>query len=112
MPSNTLDQTFSALAHPVRRDMLARLSKGHASVNELAAPFDISLPAISKHIKVLERAGLITQGKRAQFRPCALNAAPLEAASAWIEDYRIIWEARFDQMDAILANIAEPQNDN
>lgn len=112
MPSNTLDQTFAALAHPVRRDMLARLSKGHASVNELAAPFDISLPAISKHIKVLERAGLITQGKRAQFRPCALNAAPLEAASAWIEDYRIIWEARFDQMDAILANIAEPQNDN
>jgi DNA-binding transcriptional ArsR family regulator len=94
-----LSQTFAALANSTRRAILARLAQGEATVNELAEPFDISLPAISKHIRVLERAGLITQGQKAQYRPCTLNATPLEEISQWTEQYRHIWEARFDQMD-------------
>ncbi|HET9907566.1 MAG TPA: metalloregulator ArsR/SmtB family transcription factor [Anaerolineales bacterium] len=94
-----LDLTFAALANSTRRAILDRLAKGEATVNELAAPFNMSLPAISKHIKVLERAGLITQGQKAQYRPCAIDAAPLQEISRWTEQYRHIWETRFDQMD-------------
>lgn len=94
-----LDETFAALANSTRRAILARLAEGEATVNELAAPFEMSLPAISKHIKVLQRAGLVVQGQRAQFRPCAMDAAPLEAVSTWAEQYRPVWEARFDRLD-------------
>ena len=99
-----LDAAFSALAHPVRRAMLARLIEADATVNELAKPFDMSLPAISKHIRVLETAGLITRGKHAQFRPCQINASGLEQVANWTDQYRHIWEARFDKMtDLIVA---------
>ena len=94
-----LDETFAALANATRRAILARLADGDATVNELAEPFAMTLPAISKHIKVLERAGLVVRGRRAQYRPCALEAAPLEEVSTWAEQYRPIWEARFDRMD-------------
>jgi DNA-binding transcriptional ArsR family regulator len=94
-----LDETFAALANSTRRAILARLAKGEASVNDLAAPFDLTLPAISKHIKVLEHAGLITRGRRAQFRPCAIAAAPLAQVADWTDQYRHIWDARFDRMD-------------
>lgn len=103
--TNSLDTAFSALAHPARREILARLAHGHATVNELAAPFDMSLPAVSRHIKVLEKAGLITQGQDAQFRPCQLNAEPLKAVASWTEQYRPIWEARFDQMETCLKQL-------
>lgn len=106
-----LSDTFSALAHPARRAMLARLAQGEATVNQLAEPFDMSLPAVSKHVKVLERAGLITQGQNAQFRPCRINADPLKALASWTEQYRPIWEARFDQMDAYLKTMTEDDND-
>lgn len=102
-----LSSTFQALADPTRRAILARLSKGEASVTELAAPFSMSMPAISKHLKVLERASLITRGKEAQWRPCRLEAAPLEAASNWVEQYRAMWEARFDRLDAYLKEVQE-----
>lgn len=102
-----LDDTFAALANGTRRAILARLAKGEASVNELAEPFDMSLPAISKHIKVLENAGLIQRGRNAQFRPCNLNAAPLRAISDWADQYRHIWEDRFDRMDAVLQQLKE-----
>ena len=94
-----LDETFAALANATRRAILPRLADGAATVNELAEPFAMTLPAISKHIKVLERAGLVVRGRRAQYRPCALDAAPLEEVSTWAEQYRPIWEARFDRMD-------------
>lgn len=94
-----LSQTFAALANSTRRAILARLAKGEATVNELAEPFDMSLPAISKHIRVLERAGLITQGQKAQYRPCKIDATPLFEISNWTEQYRPVWEARFDQME-------------
>ena len=94
-----LDETFAALANSTRRAILARLSEGEASVNDLAAPFDLTLPAVSKHIKVLERAGLITRGRRAQYRPCTLDATPLAEISDWTEHYRPIWEGRFDRLD-------------
>ncbi|MEM6807668.1 MAG: metalloregulator ArsR/SmtB family transcription factor [Pseudomonadota bacterium] len=97
-----LDDTFAALAHPMRRALLARLAQGGATVNELAAPFDVSLPAVSRHLKVLERSGLIRRGQDAQFRPCELNAEPLREVVTWAEQYRPIWEARFDQMAASL----------
>jgi DNA-binding transcriptional ArsR family regulator len=100
-----LSETFAALASPTRRAILARLADGAATVNELAEPFDLSLPAISKHIKVLERAGLVRRGQRAQYRPCALDAAPLEEVSTWAERYRPVWEARFDRMDEYLAQL-------
>ena len=94
-----LSQTFAALANSTRRAILARLAESEATVSELAEPFDMSLPAISKHIKVLERAGLITQGQKAQYRPCTIDVTPLEEISQWTEQYRHIWEARFDRMD-------------
>ena len=94
-----LSQTFAALVNPTRRAILARLAHGEANVNELAEPFDLSLPAISKHLKVLERAGLVMRGQRAQYRPCALEAAPLQEVSTWAEQYRPVWEARFNRMD-------------
>ncbi|MFN3257045.1 MAG: ArsR/SmtB family transcription factor [Ilumatobacter sp.] len=94
-----LDETFAALANPTRRAILARLAQGEASVNQLAEPFDLSLPAISKHIKVLERAGLVTRSRRAQSRPCTIAAAPLAELASWTEQYRHIWDERFDRMD-------------
>jgi DNA-binding transcriptional ArsR family regulator len=103
-----LNDTFAALANPTRRAILARLASGNATVNELAAPFDMSLPAISKHIKVLERAGLITQSQRAQYRPCTLNPVPLEALASWTEQYRHMWEASFDRMDDYLKQLPKP----
>lgn len=97
-----LSITFSALADPTRRAILARLASGEASVTELAEPFDISLPAITKHLKVLENAGLVTKTRDAQFRPCKLNAKPLENAINWIEEYRKYWEESLDRLDLYL----------
>ena len=97
-----LDATFAALANPTRRAILARLVQGEATVNALAAPFEMSLPAISKHIRVLEQAGLVIRGKEAQFRPCTLNVLPLQAVASWTNQYRHIWEARFDVLDSLL----------
>jgi len=100
-----LDATFAALAHPVRRAILAQLSTGDATVNELADPFDMSLPAISRHIKVLEQAGLISRGQNAQFRPCKLETEPLQAVASWTDQYRKIWEKRFDRMDQVIRKL-------
>ena len=97
-----LDTTFSALADPTRRAILARLAMGEASVNELAEPFDMSQPAISKHLRVLERAGLISRSRDAQRRPCRIEAGPLAEANKWLERYRQIWEANFQRLDALL----------
>lgn len=108
LDDDQLTETFTALAHPVRRAMLVRLADGEASVNELAEPFDLSLPAISRHVKVLERAGLIQQGRRAQYRPCTLDPRPLQAVAAWTEQYRAIWEGRFDQLGDYLGAL-DPQ---
>ena len=94
-----LDDTFAALANSTRRAMLARLAEGEATVNELAEPFDMALPSISKHLKVLEQAGLVTRGRRAQYRPCSLDPAPLEELASWVQLYRPVWEQRFDQLD-------------
>jgi DNA-binding transcriptional ArsR family regulator len=109
MPSATdpLSTTLSALADPTRRAILARLSQGAATVNELAEPFDISLPAVSRHLKVLRAAGLIARGRDAQRRPCRLEAAPLGALSDWLEHYRRFWDESFDKMDAYLAEITK-----
>jgi DNA-binding transcriptional ArsR family regulator len=103
-----LDTTFAALADPTRRAILSRLAAGEASVTELAAPFDMSLPAISKHLKVLERAGLISRGREAQWRPCRMEAAPLARATDWIEQHRAQWEARFDRLESYLAQMKTP----
>lgn len=103
-----LDATFSALADPTRRAILARLAHGEASVMELAKPFDMSQPAISKHLRVLEKAGLITRGKDAQRRPCKIAGQPLAEANAWLENYRRIWEANFERLDALLAELQAP----
>jgi DNA-binding transcriptional ArsR family regulator len=105
--SGRLDATFAALADPTRRSILTRLATGEASVTELAAPFDMSQPAISKHLKVLERAGLISRGRDAQRRPCRIEARPLANALEWLERYRRLWEANFDRLDALLAETAE-----
>ena len=105
MTSQQLDATFSALADPTRRAILARLSTGEASVKELAQPFDMSLPAISKHLKVLEHAGLIARGKSAQWRPCRLEAGPLKEASDWIDQYRRFWEESFNRLDEVLRRL-------
>lgn len=96
MPADPLSLTFSALADPTRRAILARLAEGEASVTALAEPFEMSLPAVTKHLKVLERAGLISRGREAQWRPCKLEAEPLKAASHWVEHYRRHWETRLD----------------
>ncbi len=105
-----LSQTFAALANATRRAILARLAEGEATVNELAEPFNMSLPAISKHIKVLERAGLITQGQKAQYRPCTIDVTPLQEISNWTEQYRHIWEARFDRMDDYINQLNIKEN--
>lgn len=103
--ADRLNSTFLALADPTRRAILARLALGEASVNELAEPFDMSQPAISKHLKMLERAGLVSRGRDAQRRPCRLEAKPLEAAYLWIERYRQLWEMNFERLDSLLAEL-------
>ncbi len=103
--SDRLSHTFSALADPTRRKILSRLMAGATTVNELAAPHDMSLPAISKHLKVLERSGLISRGRDAQRRPCRLKAAPLKEAVDWLEGYRRHWEERFDRLDDYLQQL-------
>ena len=110
-PTEQLDATFAALANPTRRAILARLAQGEATVNNLAEPFEMSLPAISKHIRVLENAGLVTRGKDAQFRPCNLNAKPIEAVASWTDQYRHIWEARFNVMEKILKTMKDQNNE-
>jgi DNA-binding transcriptional ArsR family regulator len=105
MPADHLSITFGALADPTRRAILARLTKGEASVTELAKPFDMTLPAISKHLKVLERAGLITRSRDAQWRPCRLKAHRLEEAADWVERYRVYWERSFDRLDEHLREL-------
>jgi DNA-binding transcriptional ArsR family regulator len=107
-----LTETFAALASPTRRAILARLAVGEATVNELAEPFAMKLPAVSKHLKVLERAGLITRGHRAQYRPCALDPRPLAEVSSWAEQYRSIWETRFNQMDDYLSMLTAKENND
>jgi DNA-binding transcriptional ArsR family regulator len=104
---DALSQTLAALADPTRRAILARLSQGAATVNELAEPFDISLPAISRHLKVLETAGLIARSRQAQWRPCRLKAEPLKQLDGWLSKYRQFWEGSFDRMDAYLTQITK-----
>ena len=103
--ADQLSTTFAALADPTRRAILARLSTGEASVTELAEPFEMSMPAISKHLKVLERAGLIARGREAQWRPCRLEAAPLKDVAEWVTRYQRFWEQRFDNLDAYLREL-------
>src|SRR6476646_6563171 len=111
MTEDVLSLTFAALADPTRRAILARLATGEATVNELAEPFDMSLQAISKHLKVLERAGLISRGRDAQYRPCRLEAAPLDSAIEWIEEHRQVWQQRLDRLETHLRNIQQPQKE-
>lgn len=108
LAADRLSATFAALADPTRRAILARLTLGEISVSELAAPFDMSLPAISKHLKVLERAGLVSRGRDAQRRPCRLAAAPLHEIADWVETYRQFWEQRFDRLEAYLHTAQQP----
>lgn len=105
MHADRLSATFAALADPTRRAILARLASGEVAVGELAAPFDMTLPAVTKHLNVLERAGLIARGRDAQWRPCRLQAAPLKEAAGWIDAYREHWEQRFDRLDAYLKDL-------
>jgi DNA-binding transcriptional ArsR family regulator len=112
MPPDTLDTTFAALADPTRRAILARLASGEASVTELAEPFEMTLPAVSKHLKVLERAGLISRGRVAQSRPCRLEAAPLREAADWVEHYRQFWEGSFDRLDDYLRELQRGENED
>jgi len=109
MASDRLSITFAALADPTRRAILARLSHGEASVTELAKPFDLSLPGISKHLKVLQRAGLITRSRNAQWRPCRLEAAPLREASDWVADYRRFWDESFQRLDDVLQDLIKKE---
>jgi len=104
-----LSTTFAALADPTRRAILARLSTGEATVTELAEPFEMSMPAISKHLKVLERAGLVARSREAQWRPCRLEAAPLKDVAAWVENYRRVWEQRFDRLDSYLRELQKKE---
>ncbi|TWC63206.1 helix-turn-helix transcriptional regulator [Herbaspirillum sp. SJZ099] len=112
MTPDQLSATFAALADPTRRAILARLAAGETTVNELAAPFDMTLPAVTKHLKVLEGAGLITRGRDAQRRPCRLAAQPLQEACDWIEKYRIYWEQRFDNLDAYLEQLQQDRKEH
>jgi DNA-binding transcriptional ArsR family regulator len=109
MSADRLSLTFAALADPTRRAILARLSAGEASVTELAKPFDVSLPAITKHLKVLERAGLITRGREAQWRPCRLEASPLKEANEWVGHYRQFWEESLDRLGEYLKTVTAKQ---
>lgn len=112
MSPDSISATFAALSDPTRRAILERLSAGEASVTELAAPFEMSLPAITKHLKVLERAGLISRSRDAQWRPCKLEAKPLQDASDWIERYREFWEESFDRLEDYLKELqSEPKNE-
>jgi DNA-binding transcriptional ArsR family regulator len=109
---DTLSSTFSALADPTRRAILARLSQGEASVGDLAEPFAMSLPAVSKHLKVLERAGLITRGREAQWRPCRLKADPMKDAVLWLEQYQRFWDERLDRLEGYLQRIQKAASDD
>lgn len=109
MPTDQLSATFSALADPTRRAILARLSRGEATVTELAEPFEMTMPAISKHLKVLERARLISRGREAQWRPCQLEAGPLKEVDDWVEKYRTHWEERFKRLDNYLEELKKAQ---
>lgn len=109
---DTLSPIFAALADPTRRAILARLAQGEATVKELAEPFDMSLPAISKHLKVLENAGLITQGRKAQWRPCRIETGPLQEVAVWVEQYRQLWEQRFDRLDEYLETLQNKEQEN
>jgi DNA-binding transcriptional ArsR family regulator len=110
MEMDPLSVTFSALADPTRRAILARLTRGEATVTEIAEPFDMSMPAVSKHLKVLERAGLIERGREAQWRPCRLQAEPLRQVDDWVEQYRAHWEQRFDRLDAYLRTLQQRED--
>lgn len=112
MHQDHLSATFSALADPTRRAILSQLATGETSVSELAKPFQMTLPAISKHLKVLEKAGLIERGKTAQWRPSRINAAPLREASDWIDSYRKFWEEKFDRLEGYLAEIQTKEEGN
>jgi len=112
MATDLLSNTFAALADPTRRAILSRLAAGEASVTELAEPFDMTLPAVSKHLKVLERAGLIARGREAQWRPCRLQAAPLKDVDEWVERYRRFWEESFDRLDEYLTQLQEEEKKN
>lgn len=105
MMDDQLSATFAALADPTRRAILARLASGECSVTELSEPFEMSMPAVSKHLRVLERAGLIARGREAQWRPCRLDPAPLKDVAAWVERYRAIWEGRLDRLDTYLTEL-------
>jgi DNA-binding transcriptional ArsR family regulator len=105
MPADSLSVTFAALADPTRRAILARLASGACNVTELSQPFAMSMPAVSKHLRVLERAGLVARGRAAQWRPCQLDAAPLKAVSEWAEQYRHVWEGRLDRLDDYLQQL-------
>jgi DNA-binding transcriptional ArsR family regulator len=107
MVTDHLSNTFAALADPTRRAILARLAEGEASVKQLAEPFDISAPAVTKHLKVLQRAGLITQSRQAQWRPCRLEAKPLAEVAGWVDQYRRFWVESFDRLDSFLAELQE-----
>ena len=107
-----LDRTFAALSDPTRRAIVERLADGEASVTELAAPFSMSLPAVSKHLKVLEKAGLISRGRRAQWRPCRLEPEPMKEASDWLEEYRRLWEERLDRLDDYLRTLQGKEQDD
>jgi DNA-binding transcriptional ArsR family regulator len=109
MPADQLSATFAALADPTRRAILARLVTGECSVTALAKPFDMSMPAVSKHLRVLERAGLIARGREAQWRPCRIEAAPLAEAADWIAQYRQVWEARLDRLDDYLQELKKKE---
>lgn len=112
MIQDNLSTTFQALADPTRRAILARLAQGETSVKELSKPFDISQPAISKHLKVLENAGLVSRGREAQWRPCRLEAKPLEEIERWVERYRKHWEQSFDRLDAYLKDLQEGRSED
>jgi DNA-binding transcriptional ArsR family regulator len=112
LTNDQLTTTFAALADPTRRAILARLASGETSVTELAEPFEMSLPAISKHLKVLERAGLIARGREAQWRPCRLEAGPLKDAAKWIEHYRRFWEQSFDRLEVYLREVQKKEKKN